>query len=271
MGYVYNENMDVLILLVPILTGLVAAVVINYLADVLPQSLRLTRPTCPDPQCQTVFSWSDYLLLRGCSQCGKRARVRPIMVYVLSLAVALYLWLNPPAKIGFALGLLAFAYLGLVALIDLEHHLILRPLTLAGLLIATGSGVLMHGWLATLIGGLAGFGILYAFYLFGKLFTRMRARKLGKDPKDVDEAMASGDVTLAGLLGLFLGWPLIWFGLLLGTLLAGGISIVILVGVAIRKQYKEQALMIFIPLGPAFVASAVFLVYFPNWIVGLLP
>jgi prepilin signal peptidase PulO-like enzyme (type II secretory pathway) len=258
-------------ILIPILAGIVTASIVNYLADVLPHTLRLTRPTCPDPQCGAVFSWGNYLLLRDCSQCGKRSRLRPIAIYLAAIAAAVYLWLNPPEKIGFSLGLLAFAYLGLVALIDLEHHLILLPLTLAGLLIAAGTGILMHGWLATLFGGLVGFGILYAFYLFGKVFTRMRARRLGQDPKEVDEALASGDVTVATILGLFLGWPLIWFGLLLGALLAGIASIIIIAAAVIQKRYKEKALMIFIPLGPAFITGALFLVYFPNWIVALLP
>ncbi len=33
---------------------------------------------------------------------------------------------------------------------------------------------------------------------------------------DNEEALGFGDVILAGVLGLILGWPFIWFGLLLG-------------------------------------------------------
>lgn len=258
-------------IIIPILLGIIAAMVINYLADVLPHTFRLGSPSCHNGNCNAIFSWKDYFLLHNCDGCGKRSRARTISVYLAMIAIAIYLWISPPAKIGFYLGLLAFAYLGLVAIIDLEYHLILLPLNIAGVLIATGTGILMHGWLDTLIGAAAGLGIIYLFYLFGKLFTRMRAKRMNVDPKEVDEAFAFGDVLLAGILGLFLGWPLIWFGLLMGTLIAGIVSIIVIIVLFIQKKYREQALMVFIPLGPAFITGAVFLVYFPNWISSILP
>jgi len=256
-------------LIVPILLSLIAAMLINYMADVLPHTFHLGRPACHKDNCPAVFSWKDYFLLRKCPSCGKRSRVRTILVYLVMILMAVYLWALPPGGMGFYLGLLAFAYLVLVAVIDLETHWILLPLNIAGVLIAGGAGLLMHGWQETLIGAAAGLGIVYIFYLFGKLFTKLRARKMKVDPKEIDEAFAFGDVLLAGILGLFLGWPLIWFGLLAGTLLSGIVSLIVIVVLFIQKKYRQQALMVFIPLGPAFIAGAILLVYFPNWIGSL--
>ena len=184
---------------------------------------------------------------------------------------AVYLWFAHPAKLGFGLSLLILTYFYIVAVIDLEHHDILRSLSLLGLVLTSLSGFLMHGWLSTLLGGLAGFGIMYLFYLFGKLFTRVRTRKLGKTPDDTEEALGSGDVTLATILGLFLGWPLTWFGLLLGTLLAGFTGLVVVLVLVFIRQYRKQAFMVFIPFGPAFILSTVLLTYLPNWISKVLP
>jgi leader peptidase (prepilin peptidase)/N-methyltransferase len=257
--------------IIPLLVGLLAALAVNYLADVLPLTLRLSRPVCSNPDCRKPYIWRDYLLLRRCRHCSQARRARIYVVLLLCLGSSLSLWLSAPAKLGYWLSLIVLTYLYVVALIDLEQRLVLRPLSIAGLILTALTGYLQHGWLATLIGGLAGFSIMYLFYLFGKLFTRLRARRLGQDPKDAEEALGSGDVTLAAILGLFLGWPLIWYGLLLGVLFAGAISLLIVLVLLFARKYNQQALMVFIPFGPAFVLSTILLAYLPNWINRVLP
>lgn len=261
----YNGNMSFLILF-PLLLGLIGAYLANYLADVLPSTLRLERPVCSHPDCHSPFAWKDYLLLRRCTQCSRPRSLRTFLVLPVCVISALYLWFSHPQKLGFTLSLIVLVYFYLVALIDLEHRLVLRPLSLAGLALTALTGFVLHGWLATLIGGLAGFGIMYIFYLFGKLFTRLRARRLGQDPAGAEEALGSGDVTLATLLGLFMGWPLIWFGLLLGVLFAGFISLLVILFLVLARKYRQQAFMVFIPFGPAFILSTILLVFLPNWI-----
>ncbi len=256
---------------IPILLAFLLAWLINYLADVLPGDLRLGLPVCQNPACRKAFTWKDYLLLRPCPECGKKRSVRSFIIILLTLAASLYCWFRPPLHLGYFLGFLMLAYLVLVAVIDLEHRLILRPLSITGLALAAVAGFIMHGWQSTLIGGGAGFIILYLFYLFGRLFTRWRARRLGQDPRDAEEALGSGDVTLATILGLFLGWPLIWFGILLGLLFAGFISLVVILVLMLARKYRQQAFMVFIPLGPAFILSTTLLVYLPNWISRMLP
>ena len=87
---------------------------------------------------------------------------------------------------------------------------------------------------------------------------------------DDEEALGSGDVTMATILGLLLGWPLIWMGLLLGILLAGGFSLVLILFLVVSKKYQDQAMNLFIPYVPFFIAAAIILLYLPNWIERLL-
>jgi leader peptidase (prepilin peptidase)/N-methyltransferase len=258
-------------IIVPILLGILAGLVVNYLADVIPFTLRLSRPVCTNPECRKLFGWADYVLLQRCKHCSKPRGWRTFAILLLCAVSALYLWFSYPARLGYALSFIVLLYLYGVAIIDLEHRLILRPLSIAGLILTAVTGTVLHGWSSTLIGGLAGFAIMYIFYLFGKLFTRLRARRLGQDPKEAEEALGSGDVTLATILGLFLGWPLIWFGLLLGVLFAGFISLIIILVMVFARKYKQQVFMVFIPFGPAFVLSTILLVYLPNWISSYLP
>ena len=254
-----------------ILLGILVGFLINYLADVLPHTLRLTHPACVNPECKQPFSWADYLGMRRCIKCGKGRGRRPIVIIALSTVASVYLWIVQPTKMGFALGLVILTYLLAVAIVDLEHRLILRPLSIAGLALGLLVGMMVNGWSSTLIGGATGFGIMFLFYLFGRLFARMRARRMGKESQDNEEALGSGDVTLATILGLLLGWPLIWFGLLLGILFAGIVSLFILAGLLITRSYGQKALMVFIPYGPAFILSAILLIYFPHWMAYLVP
>jgi leader peptidase (prepilin peptidase)/N-methyltransferase len=115
----------------------------------------------------------------------------------------------------------------------------------------------------SLLGGLFGFGVMFLLYQFGTLVARFRARKMqaAGQADDDEEALGGGDVYLAGVLGLMLGWPFIWDAILLGVLLGGLISFLFIVALLIRRRYSSDALMTFIPYGPYFIIGAFYLLF----------
>jgi leader peptidase (prepilin peptidase)/N-methyltransferase len=256
----------ILALIIPIMLGCLAGYWVNYLADVLPDELKLTHPVCRNPECRKPIPWVDYILLRRCPNCNKPRSFRVYLVLLVSIFFTVYLWIKPPVKMGFWIGLILFIYLFLVALIDLEHRLVLGPVSLAGVVICLGAGLLMRTWQATLLGAAVGFGVMFIFYLLGLLFSHWRNKRLGVN--DHEEALGSGDITLAILLGLLLGWPLILFNLLAGILLAGVFSFFLLIIVLISR--KNRPLMIFISYGPFLIIMAFISIYFPQGISALL-
>lgn len=269
-----------ILFILPILAGLLAGWLVNYLADVLPVTRRFSQPTCG--YCNTSLSLGRYLSLAACPSCGKRRSLRVWIVQFLGLAASLWLWFLPPTKftsiisdplLAYLAGLFLLTYFGVVFVIDLEHRLILHPVSIFGAVLGLVIGWLFHGPGPTLLGGLAGFGIMLVFYLLGTLFTRIRARKMraAGQGSDDEEALGAGDVILAGVLGLILGWPLIWFGLLVGILLGGLITIPMLVIILVARRYKQDAWMTFIPYGPFFLISATLIIYFPNLLSALVP
>ena len=273
------KEMSILIVL-PLFAGLLVGWLVNYLADVLPATRRFSQPTCL--HCNSPLSIGKYLLLAKCPTCRKRRGLRAWVVQIFALVSSLWLWLLPPTKfadaistpaLAFLAGLFLLTYFGVVFVIDLEHRLILHPVSIFGAVLGLGVGWLFHGLGPTLLGGLGGFGIMFVFYLFGTLFARIRARKMKAAGQDVDdeEALGAGDVILASVLGLMLGWPLIWFGLLVGILLGGLITIPLLVIMLIVRRYKQDAWMVFIPYGPFFLISATLIIYFPNLLSALVP
>ena len=183
-------------LIVPILLGCIAGYLVNYLADVLPFTRRLSQPACL--QCDAPFTWKDYLIFRPCKN-GHSHKVRLWIVLITILSASVYTWINPP-KIEYLLGMILITYFGVVFVIDMEHRLILHPTSIFGSLLGLIVGTISHGIKDTLLGGLGGFLIMLAFYYFGVLFTRIRTKRMLAMGQEVDdeEALGAGDVILDG-------------------------------------------------------------------------
>lgn len=265
----YNDFMTISII-IPVFAGWLAGLIINYLSDVLPGTRSFSRPKCL--QCEQEFSTLEYLLFRSCKNGHYRSR-RTWITQIVSVAASVYIWMVPPEKLGYLLGLVVTVYFGIVFVIDLEHRLILHPTSLFGAVLGFIVGYLAHGLMPTLMGGLSGLGIMLAFYFLGVLFARYRAKRMrtaGEEPDD-EEALGAGDVILVAILGLMVGWPLIWFGLLVGILLGGAVSLLIVLWLVISRQYGKNALMLFIPYGPYFIISAYLILFLPQWLALIVP
>jgi leader peptidase (prepilin peptidase)/N-methyltransferase len=173
---------------------------------------------------------------RTCTTCGKTASLR---APILSLALALVypLLLNHilssasashlPILVIFAIEAVACALLAFIFAVDLEHKLILDiavyPALMALILIAA---LFDHKALAAMLFGLIIYGGLFLL-LYGLGFLLYRT-----------EALGLGDVKLALLIGLMIGWPAIVQALILGGLFGAAISLLLLgMGVATRRTY----------------------------------
>ena len=238
-------------ILIPIIVGWIGGWLVNYIADVLPYSRQLTKPSCPE--CTQPYPWAKYLVFQRCPNCGETRGWRPWVVQIAMVALSLYTWITPN-HFGYWVGMLLFTYLGCVVVIDLEHRLILHTTSIVGALIGLGIGIRLHGIRDALLGGLAGYGVMLLLYVLGDLFVRYMSRRRGEVIDEV--ALGFGDVNLAGIVGLILGWPVIVFGLLF-TILAGGVvSLIVIAVMLIRHKYHAFSA---IPYGPFLVLSIVLL------------
>lgn len=256
---------------IPAVTGLLLSLLVNYLSDVLPSTRKLSAPVCL--QCGQAFSPADYLLLRSCRQCGQRRSIRTWLAMIVVTGASFYVWHTTPAGFDYALAMVVIAYFALIAVVDIEHRLILHPTSIFGALLGLGIGWLHHGLSATLIGGLAGFLIMLSIYYLGVWFARYRARRMEQAGQEADdeEALGFGDVNLAGVLGLLSGWRHIGIILLQGILLAGIFGIFMVMFMLAAQKYKENALMVFMPYGPFLILSAFLTIFVPNWIHVIVP
>lgn len=241
-------------LLLVFILGLIAGWVVNYLADVLPLTRQLSQPVCL--QCGARLSPGDYLLLRPCPHCGERRSRRTYLTQAILLMGTFYLWFDPPRRLGFILAYILLIYLAIVFVIDWEHRLILHPVSLSGAILGLVVGWHAHGLSDTLLGGAVGFGSMLGLYYLGEVFARYMARRRGEPIEEV--ALGFGDVNLAGVVGLLLGWPVIILGLLFAILAGGAGSLGVILYMLIRKQYRPFTA---IPYAPFLILSVLVLLY----------
>ncbi|HEX9798008.1 MAG TPA: A24 family peptidase [Anaerolineales bacterium] len=241
-----------------VILGLLIGAAINALADSLPQQGRPAFPHChrcgaPRP----VVGWVAWLgLVSGrwtCRYCRQPSQWRSLLVEALTAALAVWLYLTNAGPAGFAVSLLVTSILVLISVIDIEHRLILHVVSLPsiGLMLLIS---LVHPsldfWKAV-FGGLAGFAIVMGLFLLGEVYSRWQARRRGRPLDEV--AFGFGDVTLATLLGVIVGWPGVVLALLIGILAAGLFGLAYLLWMLLRRRYTPH---LPIPYGPFLILGA---------------
>lgn len=212
--------------------GLAGGVVVNMLADTLPRE-RWERRLGFCSKCEQAWPRWWYVPVlpvfkrnTRCQQCNERLPGRHIWVGVAApLALLLLLWPiseDVSAKLAPA-GLLALYGLATLALLlifvtDLEHHLILDVITYPAIIGLLAVGIILnHRMLFFMVVGAlisgALFGVCYALaYLIYHT-----------------DALGLGDVKLAVLIGLLIGWPAIINALFCGTLAGAATGIVLMI------------------------------------------
>jgi prepilin signal peptidase PulO-like enzyme (type II secretory pathway) len=242
-------------LLMAVITGISCGALINYLADVLPESRRLTHPACP--AYERPYTLKEYLLFQKCPNCSHKRVARPLIVLVAAILCAVGLQLFPFAGLNFWATLPLLIFLGVVTVIDMEHRLVLTETSLFGLILCLVYGVVLRGWGNTLLGGLGGLLIMLAFFLMGILFSKVIGKLRGRNIKQV--AFGFGDVAAGTFLGLLTGWPGILAGITLGILAFTVFTIPLLLILIIAKKYS--AFTSALPLVPFLVLGAIVIFY----------
>ncbi|MCP4428675.1 MAG: prepilin peptidase [Chloroflexi bacterium] len=201
------------------LIGLIVGVIINMLADALPERERAQRPFCL--QCGHVHGGMGFLALarRQCAQCGAATRKREWMVEggTAVLFAALPFLIAEPVNL--VVNSFHIAILILVIVIDLENKLILNVVTFPATALAVLGSLIVtpdeNSWKLSLVGAAVGFALFYLFYGVGRLLFG-------------SGALGFGDVKLSMAMGAMLGFHRIFFALILAVLLGGVVSLFIL-------------------------------------------
>lgn len=234
------------------LLGLVVGSFLNVVIYRVPRGESLLRPGSHCPHCGHAIRHrhnvpvAGWLALRGrCADCREPIGVR----YPLVEAGTGVLFVAVAARFGLSWELPAYLYLAAVAValaaIDLDvmrlPDRIVLPSYGISLVLLAPAVIAEHSWRAG-VRGLIAAGLLYALYWV-----------LAVLPK----GMGGGDLKLAPLLGLYLGWlgwSSVWVGAFSGFLL-GGVAGTLLM--ALRLVDRKTR----IPYGPYMLAGAFLAVF----------
>jgi leader peptidase (prepilin peptidase)/N-methyltransferase len=248
------------------LLGLVVGSFLNVVIYRVPRGESLLRPASHCIRCEQPLRWwhnvpvVSWIVLRGrCGHCHEPISIR----YPLVEAGTAALFVAVTLRLGLSLTLPAYLYLAAVsialAMIDfdvrrLPNAIVLPSYLVAALLLVPAAAV--HGDWRSPARALIAMAALWTFF-FAIRFV-------------YPAGMGYGDVKLAGLLGLYLGW-LGWSSVLVGMM--SGFVLGSFVGVAlmlIQRAGRKTA----IPFGPYLLAGALLAPFIAGpiatWYGGLL-
>jgi len=211
-----------LVLTVGIL-GLIFGSFLNVCIHRLPRRESLNWPPSHCTACQRRLAWFEnvpvvaWLALRGrCRTCGVAiSPIYPIVELTTAVVFAGGVMVYGLTPILFVR--LAFACALIVLfVIDLQHRILPNVITLPGI----GAGFvaslfLPPGWLSSLIGILAGGGVLFGI---AEVYYRTRGQ----------EGLGMGDVKMLAMIGAFLGWPLMLLTLVLASFAGSLVGVTLL-------------------------------------------
>jgi len=230
--------------------GLIVGSFLNVCIYRLPRRESVVWPSSRCTSCERSLAWYDNVPIVSWLALGGRCRtcrapisatypiVEAVTAVVFAGAALVYglTWLLA-VRLGFASALIV------LFVIDLRHRILPNAITLPG--IAAGfvaSWFLPPGWLSSLIGAVAGAGILL---VIAESYFRVRGQ----------EGLGMGDVKMLAMIGAFLGWPLMVLTLVLASF-AG--SLVGLALIATGRGSMQAALPFgtFLALGAIVAAVA---------------
>ena len=241
-------------LIVNIIVGALIGILVNYLADVLPITRRFSRPVCLN--CGYPFSIRQYLFSFKCSKCGHKTPARVIIVLILAILCSVLLKCFPLGGLGYWATLPLLTFLGVILVVDIEYRVVLTETSYAGLVLMFIYGIVLHGLLPTLIGGVAGLLIMLSLYYLGILFNKLMSRMRGQEIQEV--ALGFGDVYVTTFLGFLCGWPGIIAVLLIAILASGAFSLLYILIKLITRKYQSFSA---IPYTPFLILAAVSFFY----------
>lgn len=240
------------LLVISALFGAIVGSFLNVVILRLPDEKQsIVFPSSHCPACQSSLAWYEnipvlsFLFLRGkCGHCRSHISIQYPLIEILTafLATALMYKFNlTPLVFGY---FLFGAALIVIIVIDIHHQIIPDVISLpgiiAGFLFSFCNGA--AGWQSSLIGILAGGGVLYAIAL---LYFYLR--KI--------DGMGGGDIKLLAMIGAWLGWPSLPF-----VILASSASGTIIGLIAMVKQKKGGQTRI--PFGPFLSGAALVYIFY---------
>jgi len=222
--------------------------IVTYFYITLPQ--KKGNLACYD--CDSKINIFDFLIYSKCASCGNRFNFDGFWIIGILLFSNIYLSISSANTNLMIQRSIILAYFTLIFFIDIRTHYIFHTTTMFGLLGALILGFLNGNFLSSLVGALSGFALMFIFYLFGIAFTKFKNRN-SNPGNELEEALGFGDVTLGTVIGGLVTFEFVFNALITGILLAGMVSLFLIIKMLFQKQYSN----LFIAYGPYLILGSI--------------
>ena len=250
---------NILLYLALVIGGYLSGLVVNFIVDWLYQRREVFDENFIEEL--KVKGWLKYLIQPLSFINGvRRFQTRSLIIILIYLILVPLLGIFPSDRVKLWWGIPVLIYFGIVIVMDIEFRIVMQPVSIAGAVLGLGVGIYLRGVSVTLLGGVVGFIVMLILFKLGEFFIRIINRRRGDNQVD-EVALGFGDVNLAGVVGLFLGWPPIILGLLFAIFIGGLVSIFMIFFTLFRKEYQT---FMAIPYAPFLAAAALLMLFFPD-------
>lgn len=204
----------------------------------LPIGRSVVWPASACPHCGRRLSWYEnvpivsfvaLLLVSGrlCRSCQGLISWRYPAVEALTAGMFAFLYWSLGPSILLASRLVFGCALIVLFAIDLEHHLLPNAITLPGIVVGLAFSLVTEpGWVSSLVGIVAGGGVLWAI---AEAYYRLRH----------EDGLGMGDVKMLAMVGAFTGWRLMLLTLVLASVAGSLVGVAIIVA---RRGTMKYAL-----------------------------
>ncbi len=250
--------------IVAFIFGSIVGSFLNVCIYRLPKGRSVVVPGSYCPNCTAAIHWYDnipilgYIFLGGRARCCKaKISIRYFIVEIFTASIFLVLF----STFGLTPKFFAYAVMvsGLIVatFVDFEIQEIPDEVSIGGLglglaLAVTFPSILnettrLNGFLNSILGALAGGGMIYVMGMLGEFAFKK-------------EAMGGGDVKLLAMVGAFIGWKLVLLTFFLAPVFGS------VVGIILKIRHGRDI----IPYGPYLSLAAVCSIFFGEKILRML-
>jgi len=228
-------------LLIIFALGAVIGSFLNVCIYRIPKGESIIFPGSYCPKCKKSLVWYqlipvfNYFLSKGkCFHCHEQISWRYPFIELITGLVFIYLYQTYGPSWYFLTSTFLACLLLVIAFIDIDHQIIPNRLVLFGLIAGLIFNVFFHNltWAQLFFGFLAGGGILLLIALLSR------------------GGMGGGDIKLAAMLGIYLGWPKIIGALFIASILGALVGLYLII---LKKKSRQEA----IPFGPFLALGAI--------------
>lgn len=219
--------MNFSLILLAILSGWIGGGLVNWAADILPGLRdRQEKPAAESIVRSFAHYWTLpwYFFRRGiCPHCQERVGWRSPVVEIVSISLFALMAAHWGATSTLAVAWLYGLFLMAVTVIDFEHHRVLNVMLAPAAIVVAVVSLLPATLqpLDMLLGGAVGFGVFLLLAIIGR------------------GALGMGDVKLAGVVGMMLGYPGVLTALAIGAILGALVALLLL---ASRRATRKTAI-----------------------------